>query len=159
EELDEGSDLPILDPEEDDLDDEEPLAVLITGAAGNIGSKLRNAWEGQYDLVLLDRDPRGDPDILEAELADPAGGWIEHFHGVDVVVHREGNPNEFASWEELAGPNIGALANVLHAAVLAGVERVIFASSNHAMGDYREFGDMPIAVNFPPKPDGPYGGL
>ena len=38
-----------------DLDVEsEPRIVLITGACGNIGRKLRAAWEDVYDLILLD---------------------------------------------------------------------------------------------------------
>ena len=49
------------------------------------------------------------------------------------------------------------LCNVFHAAALAGVERVVFASSNHAMGGYREMGDMPITVDLPPRPGNPYG--
>ena len=40
---------------------------------------------------------------------------------------------------------------------LAGVERVVFASSNHVMGDYRHVGDGPITVDMTPMPDGPYG--
>ncbi len=45
--------------------------VLITGAAGNLGAKLRRHLEGRYRLRLLDRDPRGDPDIVPADLARP----------------------------------------------------------------------------------------
>lgn len=159
--------LPIYDPELDDLDeseeleeqdlDEGPRSVLITGACGNLGRKLRAAWKETYDLVLLDRvrDP-DDPDVIVADLAEPNEEWLVHFHGVDTVVHLAANPNEFASWEELEKPNIDALCNVFHASALAGVERIIFASSNHAMGGYREL-DMEITVDLPPKPDGPYG--
>jgi hypothetical protein len=158
-----GLDLNVLQPDElgegPDDDEDDVRVVLITGASGNIGQKLRAAWEGVYDLVLIDRtaDP-DDPDVIAADLSELDEGWITHFHGVDTVVHLAGNPNEFATWEELERPNLDALANVLHASVLAEVERVIFASSNHAMGDYRDLGDMPITVDLPPKPDGPYGG-
>jgi NAD(P)-dependent dehydrogenase (short-subunit alcohol dehydrogenase family) len=166
-----ASDLPIYDPDfdEDDEDEDEdldedgeapedsPRTVLITGASGNVGRKLRAAWAGKYDLVLLDRKAGDDPDVMEADLADPDEGWLEYFHGVDTVVHLAANPNEFATWEELEQPNLDALANVFHAAALAGVERVIFASSNHAMGDYRNQGDGPITVDLPPLPDGAYG--
>ena len=149
------------DPEADDeLDDDEDgvRVVLITGASGNIGRKLREAWADAYDLVLIDR--QADPDDREVVVADLSvldESWLTHFHGVDTVVHLAANPNEFASWEELEQPNIDALCNVFHASALAGVERLIFASSNHAMGGYRELGDMPITVHLSPKPDGPYG--
>ena len=75
------SDLPIIDPDDDDdfddydddedteedealdLDvDSEPRIVLITGACGNIGRKLRAAWEDVYDLILLDANPGEDDD-------------------------------------------------------------------------------------------------
>jgi nucleoside-diphosphate-sugar epimerase len=150
---------PEPEPDEDDEDAEEgPRTVLITGACGNIGRKLRAAWAELYDLVLLDiaAGPH-DPDVIPADLSELDDDWITHFHGVDTVIHLAANPSEFSTWEELEKPNLDALANVLHAAALAGVERLIFASSNHAMGGYRELGDMPITVHLPPRPDSPYG--
>ena len=149
------------DDDEDDLDDHGDglRTVLITGANGNIGRKLREAWEGVYDLVLIDRTaPEDDDELVVADLAVWSDSWVSEFDDVDTVIHLAGNPNEFAPWDELVGPNLDALANVLNAAAYAGVERVVFASSNHAMGNYREFGDMPITVDLPPRPDGPYGG-
>lgn len=148
-----------FDDEEETYDDE-MRAVLITGASGNIGRKLRAAWEGFYDLVLIDKEPDADPDsdVIVADLAEFDEGWITHFHGVDTVIHLAANPNDSAAWEDLVGPNMDTLANVLNAAALASVERVIFASSNHAMGGYRDVPGVPITVDLPPKPDGPYGG-
>jgi NAD(P)-dependent dehydrogenase (short-subunit alcohol dehydrogenase family) len=149
--------------DDDDFDDEDDedegvRTVLITGASGNIGRKLRAAWAGIYDFVLLDHEAGADqPDVILADLDVLDEKWLTHFHGVDTVIHLAANPNEFASWEELERPNIDALANVFHACALAGVERLIFASSNHAMGGYRELSDMAITVDLPPKPDGPYG--
>ena len=101
--------------------------------------------------------PKDDPDVIAANLAILDDDWITHFHGVDTVVHLAADGNEFAPWEELIGPNLDALANVFHAAALAGVERVIFASSNHVMGDFQHLGDGPITVAMTPMPDGPYG--
>ena len=114
---------------------------MITGACGNIGRKLRKAWADVYDLVLIDQAADDDDsEVIVADLAILDEEWITHFHGVDTVVHLAANPNESAPWEELIGPNLDALANVFHAAALAGVERIIFASSNHVMGDYRHVG-------------------
>jgi len=159
--LDEDEDDDDLDDEDEFDDDEEDAVrtVLITGASGNIGQKLRAAWDDVYDLILIDRTPLpADPDIIVADLGHLDEDWITHFHGVDTVIHLAGNPNEFAAWEDLQGPNLDTLCNVFHAAALAGVDRLIFASSNHAMGAYRDLGDMPITVDLPPRPDGPYGG-
>jgi nucleoside-diphosphate-sugar epimerase len=153
--------LTIIEPDpEDEVDEEfedEPRSVLITGACGNLGMKLRAAWADLYDLVLLDVSaPPSDSDVIKVDLTELDDAWITYFHGIDTVVHLAGNANEFATWEELEGPNLDVLANVLHAAALAGVERFIFASSNHVMGGYRAL-DMRITPDLPPRPDGPYG--
>jgi NAD+ dependent glucose-6-phosphate dehydrogenase len=162
--------LPILyededvdDPETDDEQDEEeigdePRTILITGASGNIGRKLRAAWDDVYDLVLIDVavDP-DDPEVVFADLSEFDEEWMTLFHGVDTVIHLAANPNQHSSWEELVGPNIDAACNVFHAAALAGVERIVFASSNHAMSGYRELGDIAITVDLPPRPGNPYG--
>ena len=162
--------LPILDDEDDDLgpDDEEdfldedvaegPRTVLITGANGNIGRKLRAAWEDRYDLVLVDLVAApDDPEVVAADLSVVNDDWTALFQGVDTVIHLAGNPNEHATWEELVGPNLDMLTNVFQAAALAGVDRIVFASSNHAMGGYKDLGDIPITVELPPRPGNPYG--
>lgn len=168
--------LPILDPEDlieddeegfgpdeefDDFDaDDESRTVLITGACGNIGRKLRTAWEDVYDLILLDAEPgEDDPDVFKVDLADFDEEWITHFHGVDTVVHLAADRDETASLADLERPNLDALANVLNAAALAGVERFIFASSVHVMTGYREDPPDVITTETPPKPSGVYGAL
>ena len=168
---DEPEDVDLLDSDDDNDDDEldtddeslldsiedEPRTVLITGACGNIGRKLRRAWADVYDLVLIDRlDDPDDPEIITAELEILDDEWITHFHGVDTVVHLAANTDEHAAWDDLIGPNIDVLANVFHAAALAGVERVVFASSNHVMGGRQTSDDEPIGVDSTAMPDGPY---
>ncbi len=144
------------DESELDLIDSLPRVVLITGASGNIGKKLRAAWADVYELVLLDKNP-DDDQVTRANLEILDDEWITHFHGVDTVVHLAGNPDEFSPWEALIGSNLDAMANVFNAAALAGVERIVFASSNHVMGLYEHQGDGPITVDMPPMPDSPYG--
>jgi nucleoside-diphosphate-sugar epimerase len=160
-----SSGLTIVEPEEEEeveeeeeFDDDEPRTVLITGACGNLGGKLRAAWSDLYNLVLLDiAPPPHDEEVVRVDLGELDDEWITYFHDVDTVVHLAADPNDSATWEELERPNLDALANVLHAAALAGVERFIFASSNHVMGGYRELADMRITPDLPPRPDGPYG--
>jgi nucleoside-diphosphate-sugar epimerase len=156
-----ASGLTIVEPNpqeegEEEFEDE-PRTVLITGACGNLGTKLRAAWSELYDLVLLDvAAPPHDEDVIKVDLSELDDEWITYFHGVDTVIHLAGNPDEFATWEELERPNLDVLANVINAAALAGVERFIFASSNHVMGGYRTL-DMQITPDLPPRPDGAYG--
>jgi NAD+ dependent glucose-6-phosphate dehydrogenase len=158
EDLDEGAGPePGVDEAEEEIDDE-PRTVLITGASGNIGRKLRAAWEEVYDLVLIDSAAGPDEmDVVPADLSEFDEEWMSLFHGVDTVIHLAATPSEYATWEELVAPNMDAVANVFHASALAGVERIIFASSNHAMGGYRELGDIAITVDLPPRPGNPYG--
>ncbi|WP_435007600.1 NAD-dependent epimerase/dehydratase family protein [Tundrisphaera lichenicola] len=155
--------LPILYDDETEDDPEEGLedevrTVLITGASGNIGKKLRAAWDDAYDLILIDReaDP-DDPEVVAADLSVYDEEWLALFHGADTVIHLAATPDEHSSWEDLVGPNLDAACNVFHASALAGVERVVFASSNHAMGGYRDLGDIDITVDLPPRPGNPYG--
>lgn len=152
------SDLPIVEPDDEGAREDDVRTVLITGAGGNLGRKLRAAWADRYDLILLDRTAdETDPDVIVADLAEPDEEWMELFEEADTVVHLAANPNEFAPWEELVGPNMDAVSNVLLAAARSGVERVVFASSNHAMGGYREREETPIHVDLPPRPGNPYG--
>lgn len=151
------SDLPILDAEERETEDGQPT-VLITGASGNLGRKLREAWSSRYDLILLDQAAGDDDEVIPADLAIADDAWMDLFDEADVVVHLAANPDEFATWENLEHPNLDALFNVFNAATRAGVARLVFASSNHVMGGYQEHGDGPITTDLPPKPDGPYGG-
>lgn len=152
------SDLPILEGEDGTAEDARPT-VLMTGASGNLGGKLRAAWSARYELILLDRaGSDDDPEVIPADLATADDEWMDLFDDADVIVHLAANPDEFATWEELQQPNLDALFNVFQATLRAGVGRLVFASSNHVMGGYEQSGRGPITVDLPPKPDGPYGG-
>lgn len=111
--------------------------VLITGASGNLGGKLRQALAPRYPLRLLDRTSRDDPAIVQADLA-AWGDWVEAFTGIDTVFHFAADPTAQQTWPNLVGPNLDALVNVFHASVAAGVRRVVYASSNHVLGGYKD---------------------
>jgi uronate dehydrogenase len=119
-----------------------PRRVLITGAAGNLGAKLRRHLEGRYELQLLDRnagsrEESGDSTIRAADLAEWDEAWVRQFEGCDAVVHLAADPVAHRTWQELLGPNLDAVANAYEAAARAGVRRFVFASSNHVMGGYQ----------------------
>jgi nucleoside-diphosphate-sugar epimerase len=129
-----------------------PQSVLITGAGGNLGRKLTAhllAGDWCERVVAVDRvghapaadDPRVRP--VEAELTDAIDSrWREALQGVDAVVHLAAqNPLPDASWAEAAA-SFDMTANLVGAAADAGVRRLVFASSNHAMGQYK---DPPLA--------------
>jgi uronate dehydrogenase len=112
--------------------------VLITGAAGNLGAKLRHHLQDRYPLRLLDKDPRGDPAIVSADLSGWDKAWVDLFRGVDAVVHLAADPTAHQTWPNLIAPNLDATIHVYQAAVAAGVRRVVYASSNHVMGGYKD---------------------
>jgi nucleoside-diphosphate-sugar epimerase len=110
--------------------------ILITGASGNVGKKLRAHLEGRYELRLLDNDTAGDSKIVGMDLGTWDEGLIDILSGVDVLVHLAADPSDAKPWEELISSNLDALSNVFAAAVITRVSRVVFASSNHVMGGY-----------------------
>lgn len=132
--------------------------VTITGAAGSIGSKLRThlGSRGGMTLRLLDSDARGDPAILEADLAQWDERWVGTFAGADAVIHLAGDPRPDAPWGSIVRNNVDLVLNVLEAAVQQKARRVIFASSNWTMAGHR-FADGPLTADREPAPVNAYG--
>lgn len=127
--------------------------VLITGAAGNLGAKLRSHLEGRYSLRLIDIDPRGDGTIQAADLSRWGGRWVDGFRGVDTIVHLAADPMAHQVWPRLVGPNVDAVIHVFQAAVAAGVRRVVYASSNHVLGGYADDPEPARLIpETPPRP-------
>lgn len=131
--------------------------VLITGAAGNIGSKLSKAFKDKYDLILLDKKRIDAPNSICADLKDYDDNWVRHFEEVSTVVHLAANPNADASWEELIPDNIDTVLKVCQACVEKRAERLIFASSCHTMGGYKNKNVDLITADMEPDPDCDYG--
>jgi uronate dehydrogenase len=131
--------------------------ILITGSAGHIGRALREGLHGLYTLRLADIAPqaaaREGEEIVTADITQ-FDDVLQAMEGVDVVVHLAGIPDE-ASWERIRDMNIDGCYNVFEAARRAGVKRVIFASSNHAVGFHRR--DRVIDDTVAPRPDSRYG--
>ncbi len=128
-----------------------PRTVLITGVTGNMGHKLRTHLQGRYDLRLLDRDARGDSTVTTADLST-WGRWHEQFRGVDTLFHFAADPEAYKPWPELIAPNLDALIHTFQAALLGGVKRVVFASSNHVMGGYQDDSAASLSDTTPPLP-------
>ncbi|MFE6161804.1 NAD-dependent epimerase/dehydratase family protein [Streptomyces sp. NPDC056486] len=136
-----------------------PRTILLTGAAGGLGTLMRGLLPAYgYELRLLDVLPiEGEPDAITADLADKKA-LREAVRGVDAVIHLAGISLE-ASFDKILRANIEGTYNLYEAAREEGVRRVVFASSNHALGfTPRPVGDDPlIAVDAPRRPDTFYG--
>jgi uronate dehydrogenase len=126
--------------------------IVLTGAAGNLGRKLSQHWRERYRVRAIDICAKGDESVTVADLTRRDAGWSSAFAGADAVVHLAANPNPVQSWDE-AQRNIQATFNVLLVAKEAEVRRVVYASSNHVMGGYKDE-DRPwtLTTDLPPRP-------
>lgn len=133
--------------------------VLVTGASGNVGAMLTARLADRYELVLVDVDEGTTAEGLPVRTADITKlDELQPFmDAVDAVVHLAGDPSPQATWESVYTLNILGTRNVLEAARQAGVRRVVFASSNHAMGMYDREGQWPVYNHQLPRPDSLYG--
>jgi len=131
--------------------------VVVTGARGNLGTKLRAHFTGLgWTIRLLDVTSGGDPAITEADLSVYDEAWAAQFARADAVVHLAGIPSPASSWADVQHLNIDLTHNVYEAAARHGAKRVIFASSNWTMAGHR-FGDFPLTTAHEPAPVNPYG--
>src|ERR1041385_8592471 len=130
--------------------------VLITGAAGDVGSHLRRELAGKYALRLSDKrslKPGRDEKFIRADISKMPDA-LKITKGVDAVVHLGGYSVE-GPWEAIHKANIVGCYNVFEAARRNGVKRILFATSNHAVGFYRR--DQTIDHRVYPRPDSRYG--
>lgn len=150
------------------------MNVLVTGANGRVGTAITDHLfeEERYEFTLLDREEHPDypeasavADVTEYEALRP------HFDGQDAVVHlalvpgHGGASDPAVGWSDSLSKNLEGINNVYEAAVDAGLERIVFASSNHAVGmvEVRNRPDCyeafePLADETEPhRPDSRYG--
>ncbi len=132
--------------------------ILLTGAAGGLGQVLRARIGAWADVVRLsDRAGLGEAgpgeEIVYCDLAD-RDGMLRLLEGVDAVLHFGGVSTEVA-WEPILQANIVGVKNLYEAAHKAGVKRMVFASSNHAIGFHST--TVRLDADSATRPDGYYG--
>jgi uronate dehydrogenase len=132
--------------------------LLLTGAAGQLGVLLREAVKPWADIVRLSdlapMAPAGEgEEVVQCDLADRAA-VLALVDGVDAVLHFGGVSVE-TPFAPILQANILGVANLYEAVHRHGVRRVVFASSNHAIGMYRT--TERIDADMPLRPDGYYG--
>jgi len=134
------------------------MHILITGAAGDVGTRLRKLLKGVYPRIRVSdirkpQDLTADEEFIAADLADY--GQVEKITaGIDGIVHLGGYSVE-GPWDRIHKSNIVGCYNLFEAAYRASVKRVVFASSNHAVGFYPR--NQKIGVNVTVRPDSRYG--
>jgi nucleoside-diphosphate-sugar epimerase len=132
--------------------------VLITGAAGRIGTAFRERYGDRYDFRLVDINPVPDPGSHETWAADLVSldEARRACEGIHTVLHLAADPSPAATFYDTLLPlNIQMTYNLFHAAVEQGCRRVIFASSIHAVNAYPL--DVQIHPSDPILPGDLYG--
>lgn len=129
--------------------------VVVTGASGNLGTKLR-AHFTTLGWTVVGLDVRAAPGVQAADLATWDETWTQRLRNADAVIHLAGDPSPRATWASAQRLNIDLTLNVFEAAARNGAKRVIFASSNWVVAGHR-FGTGPLTTEIEPYPVNPYG--
>src|SRR5215218_7105286 len=132
--------------------------LLLTGAAGGLGQVLRPRLK-RLCRVLRSSDiaamaPAGDGEEVVVAPLEDAAAVHSLVAGVEAIVHLGGVSTE-GPFRPILEANIVGVHNLYEAARKHGVRRVVFASSNHVTGFYRQ--DEVISPREPMRPDGHYG--
>lgn len=132
--------------------------ILITGAAGRLGTELRRGLAPLAEtLVLADmvevKDLKANEEGLVFDLGD-MDATMAATAGVDAIVHMGGAPLE-RPWQEILDSNIRGSYHIFEGARKHGVKRVIYASSVHAIGYYGV--EDNVDANVTGRPDSLYG--
>ena len=136
--------------------------VLVTGAAGNIGSYFAEHSHGKYDLRLMVAPNeqkvvnaiRGFGELVEADVTK-LDDMKRVCAGIDTVVHLAADPSPSATWDSLCHVNITGTYHTFVAAKACGCRRVIYASSIHAVSGYPA--DVQVKTSEPVNPGDLYG--
>jgi len=133
--------------------------LLLTGAAGGLGKVLRETLRPYTKVLRLSDIAEMAPAVdgsEEVQVCDLADKNAVHqlVEGVDAIVHFGGVSVE-RPFEEILGANICGVFHIYEAARRHGVKRVIFASSNHVIGFYKQ--SETIDAHSPRRPDSYYG--
>lgn len=141
-----------------------PRRVLVTGAAGFIGSALANSLASKYDVTGIDNLTAGDwtrcrnevkkirmdlSTISSHELVDFLNGFEDVYHLAAVKLHNQEN-----SLGQILANNVIASSKLFEASGIAGVKNVFFSSSLYSYGS---FGPKPMSEGDVPIPNNDYG--
>jgi uronate dehydrogenase len=133
------------------------MRVVVAGAAGAIGRVVAAglAASGQ-EVVAVDQERLHAPEAAAGVVADvrDAPAMRTAMEGADAVVHLVGIPRE-ASLPEILQSHVETTAALLDAMVATGVRRMVYASSNHAVG--RTPRAEHVGADSRPRPDTFYG--
>ncbi|MBX0322906.1 NAD(P)-dependent oxidoreductase [Halomicroarcula sp. F13] len=143
--------------------------VLLTGAGGAVGEAILEGIGDAYEWKLMFHSPPAEEPSHEYLVGDVADDEdvAAAVEGVGAVIHLAGDPRPEAPWDSVLANNIDGTQKMYEAAVDEGVERFVYASSNHAVGAfetdrrtpemYREEDDFLLDGSEFPRPGNLYG--
>lgn len=139
-------------------DSQEYRRILLTGAAGGLGKVLRARLAPFTQILRVsDREHLGAAgpreEVVHCDLADRTAVH-RLVEGADAIVHFGGISVE-TRFDPILQSNIVGVFNIYEAVRKHGVKRVVFASSNHVTGFYKQ--SERIGIDAPVRPDGLYG--
>ena len=133
--------------------------LLITGAAGLLGTALAERLAHSWVLTLFDLNPAkvqgNDSRVITGDMGNPLE-VAAAVKGADAILHLACRHGETISFEETLDPNYRGTIALMESAVANGIKNVVFTSSNHGWGLYPRTA-TPLAPDAPPRPDGWYG--
>jgi len=149
------------------------MRVLMTGVYGRCGTAIIDHLHDrpEYDWTYYNRSDRPDDhpyggyDTVVGNVTD-YDALRDAVEGQDALVHLAAYPYTDGSWEDISDPNLKGMHNAMRAASEAGVESVVFGSTNHVMGQYetenapeiyRGGHGMALDHTDPVRPDSYYG--
>ena len=147
------------------------MNVLLTGAHGTVGSAIRDRLDDRYEFTYLDVEEHPEFETAVADVSE-YDELAPHLEGQDAVVHLAmpdwvgGSTSRELGWDPGLERDTRTLCNVIDGAREADVEKVIYASSNHAVGLYEVtrapeiyYPGHGVTVDHtvPPRPDSRYG--
>jgi nucleoside-diphosphate-sugar epimerase len=132
--------------------DEQRRRVVLTGAAGRIGSAIAPRLTERWDLQLTDARRGGVVQPLDVTDLDACRAA---FTQADAVVHLAAVPDPDATWEQLLPANLVGAHQVALAAMGCGVRRLVLASSLQAVSAYPE--GRQVRTADAPRPANLYG--
>ena len=131
--------------------------VLLTGAAGSIGTSLRNHLSNKYHFRCLDiENTKNEKDVVVANITN-FEAVLSSMDGMDAVIHLAANTNDAQSWQDVYHVGIGGTYNVFEAARQAGIKKIIYASSLQVQGKRVRQQARRTSTDQPIQPDTLYG--
>jgi uronate dehydrogenase len=131
--------------------------ILLTGAAGRIGTALRKSLKNYYYFrCVAHKSMKFADDIVVADIID-FDAIRQAMHGVDAVIHLAANSRIDQPWQDVYTSSIGGTYNVFEAARQVGIKKIIYASSSYVSSWQEVKQKKPVTPDMPVSPDTLYG--